>query len=69
MDNDLKNGSKTVHIAYSITFNDDLSLPKYINTFFCLLVSLILNTINCFELVDALRATLQNSLSPLIYSI
>ena len=65
VDNLLVDNSKTVHIATSIAFNDDLSLSKFMNAFLCLPTFLRPNTTNRFELVDALQPTLFNSSSPL----
>ena len=65
VDDVLVDGGKTVDIATSIAFNDDLSLPKFMNAFPCLPASPRPNTTNRFKLVDASRPTLCKSPSPL----
>lgn len=58
-------GGETVHIATSIAFNDDLSLPKFMNLFPCLPAPPRPNTTNRFQFLDASQPTFCNSPSPL----
>lgn len=53
MANVLIDSGRTIHIANSIEFNDDLSLPKTMNRFARLLILPRHNSINRFGLVDA----------------
>lgn len=56
-------GGNTYHIADLIALNDDFSLLKSMNAFFCLPAPPRPRTTNCLKLVDVLQPILENSRS------